>query len=42
MVVDIPKTISKRLTNIFCNKNVFDRNVDIYQTALKIVALMEQ
>ena len=42
MVVDIPKTISKRLTNIFWNKNVFDRNVDIYQTALKIVALMEQ
>ena len=28
-------SISKRLTNISCNKNVFDRNVDIYQTALK-------
>ena len=28
--------------NIPCNKNVFDRNIDIYQTALKIVALIEQ
>ena len=32
---DIPKAISKRLTSISCNKNVFDRNFDIYQTALK-------
>ena len=32
---DIPKAISKRLTNISCNKNVFDRNVGIYQAALK-------
>ena len=31
----IPKAISKRLTNISCNKNVFDRNIDIYQTELK-------
>ena len=29
------KPISKRLANISCNKNVFDRNVDIYQAALK-------
>ena len=35
IIADIPKAISKRLTNISCNKNVFDRNVDIYQTALK-------
>ena len=35
IITDIPKAISKRLTNISCNKNVFDRNVDIYQTALK-------
>ena len=34
-IADIPKTISKRLTNISCNKNVFDRNVYIYQTAWK-------
>ena len=30
---DTPKTISKRLTNISCYKNVFDRNVYKYQTA---------
>ena len=35
IIVDIPKAISKRLTIISCNKNVFDRNVDIYQTPLK-------
>ena len=35
MIADIPKAISKRLTNILYNKNVFDRNIDIYQTALK-------
>ena len=34
-IADIPKAISKRLTNISCNKNVFDRNVGIYQAALK-------
>ena len=33
--VNVPKPISKRLTSISCNKNVFDRNADIYQTALK-------
>ena len=33
IIADIPKAISKRLTNISCNKNVFDRNVGIYQTA---------
>ena len=40
IIADIPKAISKCLTNISCNKNFFDRNVDIYQAALKIVALM--
>ena len=30
IIADIPKAISKRLTNISC---VFDKNVDIYQTA---------
>ena len=35
IIADIPKAISKRLTNISCNKNVSDRNVDIYQAALK-------
>ena len=35
IIADIPKAISKRLTNISCNKNVFDRNVGIYQAALK-------
>ena len=35
IIADIPKAISKRLTSISCSKNVFDRNVDIYQTALK-------
>ena len=35
IISDIPKAISKRLTNISYNKNVFDRNVDIYQTSIK-------
>ena len=35
ITADIPKALSKRLTNKSCNKNVFDRNVDIYPTALK-------
>ena len=35
IIADIPKTISERLTNISCNKNIFDRNVGIYQAALK-------
>ena len=35
IIADIPKAISKHLTNISCNKNVFDRNVGIYQAALK-------
>ena len=35
IIADIPKAISKHLANISCNKNVFDRNVDIYQAALK-------
>ena len=35
MIAGIPKAISKHLTNISCNKNIFHRNVDIYQAALK-------
>ena len=35
IIAVIPKAISKHLTSISCKKNVFDRNVDIYQTALK-------
>ena len=35
IIADIPKAISKCLTNISCNKNVFLRNIDIYQIALK-------
>ena len=35
IIADIPNAISKSLTNISCNKNVFDRNVCIYQTELK-------
>ena len=29
IITDIPKAISKRLTNISCNKKVFDRNVGL-------------
>ena len=29
IIADIPKALCKRLTNISCNKNVFDGNVDI-------------
>ena len=35
IIADIPKAIFKHLASISCNKNVFDRNVDIRQTALK-------
>ena len=35
IIADIPKAISKHLTTISCNKSVFDKNVDMYQTALK-------
>ena len=35
IIADIPKAISKCLTNISCNKNVIDTNVGIYQAALK-------
>ena len=34
--------MSQRLTNISCNKNVFDRNVDIYQAALKSSGFAEK
>ena len=35
IIADIPKPISKRLTNISCNKNVSDMNVNTYKTVLK-------
>ena len=35
IIADTPKAISKCLVNITCNKNVFDRNVSIYQATLK-------
>ena len=35
IIVDIPNVISKRLTILSCNKNVFGRNVIIYRAALK-------
>ena len=35
IINEVPKAISKRLTSIPCNKNLFDRNIGIYNTALK-------
>ena len=35
LINEVPKAISKRFTSISCNKNVFDRNIGIYNTALK-------
>ena len=35
IINEVPKAISKRLTSISCNKDVFDRNLGIYNTALK-------
>ena len=35
IINEVPKAISKCLTSISCNKNVFDRNIGIYNTALK-------
>ena len=35
IINEVPKAISKRLASISCNKNVFDRNIGIYNTALK-------
>ena len=35
IINEVPNAISKRLTGISCNKNVFDRNLGIYNTALK-------
>ena len=31
---EVPKAISKRLTKV-CNTNVFDKNIGVYNTALK-------
>ena len=33
IINEVPKAISKRLTSISCNENVFDRNIGIYHTA---------
>ena len=35
IIYEVPKAISKRLTSTSCNKNVFNRNIGIYNTALK-------
>ena len=35
IISEVPKAISKRLTSISYNKNVFDRNIGIYNKALK-------
>ena len=35
IINEVPRAISKRLTSISCNKNVFDRNIGKYNTALK-------
>ena len=35
IINEVPKALSKRLTSISCNKNVFDRNIGIYNIALK-------
>ena len=35
IINEVPKAISKRLTCISCNKNVFDRNIGICNTVLK-------
>ena len=35
IIHEVPKAISKLLTSISCNKNVFERNIGIYNSALK-------
>ena len=35
IINEVPKSISKRLTSISCDKNVFDGNIEIYNTTLK-------
>ena len=35
IINEVPNAPSKRLTSISCNKNVFDWNIGIYNTALK-------
>ena len=34
IINEVPRAISKRLTKV-CNTNVFDRNIGVYNTALK-------
>ena len=34
IINEVHKAISKRLTSIYCNKDVFDRNIGIYNTTL--------
>ena len=35
IIRDIPKAISKRLSDISCNKSMFDKTVHVYEKALK-------
>ena len=35
IINEVLNAVSKRLTSISCNKNVFERNIGIYNTALK-------
>ena len=35
IINEVPKAISKRLISTSCNKNMFDRNIGIYNTILK-------
>ena len=41
IINEVPKAISKRLASISCNKNVFDRNIGIYNTTWKNSAFDE-
>ena len=42
MIRVIPKAISKRLSDISCNKSMFDKTVHVYEKALKIVVSMKR
>ena len=42
IIRDIPKAISKRLSDISCNKSMFDKTVHVYEKALKIVVSMKR
>ena len=42
IIRDIPKAIGKRLSDISCNKSMFDKTVHVYEKALKIVVSMKR